>query len=277
MTSSCNINSNTISHCEELAGFLKTALIEDNQNSVDNQVCRTQKLTELSIWNQEHLIQLQNLENGKLAPDGYVWHDGTLRNCKTLSKAKFGIITRNCNDTDMLRRKCTGCGYGKCTCTAGLSFDCGRCKNSYKYNSLSRYQNAYNIWLEKNPKPVVPAEYVRMGDFGGLICQNCIQCASISDINANNVNLNNALTQSMNCIANMKKVKPPVVPPPSPPPVVPPPSPPPIVPPSPPVVLPIQTNNNNILIMLIIILIVFLCLIGALSFIYIDDILDILS
>lgn len=111
----------------------------------------------------------------------------------------------NCNSDSSAKQKCTGCGFKKCDCTAGLDSVCGRCDPSWKYQIPGTYDAQYNAWLAANPRPVKPIfdpqPPLNSMDF---VCTQCVQCQDFSGITAGGkVNIQDP-TQVMQCIGKMK-------------------------------------------------------------------------
>lgn len=120
----------------------------------------------------------------------------------------------NCNSYHPVYQKCKSC-YGKwshdgkkfksCKCTKGLDGTCsgGKCA-SWQTQTPGLYDVQYNNWLAANPKPVepkfVPFPEITAGDF---VCTQCSQCQDFSNINASNLNIDDA-DQLMNCIGKME-------------------------------------------------------------------------
>lgn len=111
----------------------------------------------------------------------------------------------NCNSSSEIQQKCTGCGYKKCDCTAGLDKICGRCDPSWKYNIPGTYDAQYNAWLRANPRPVKPVfdpqPQLNSMDF---VCTQCTQCQDFSGITAGGgINITDP-SQVMTCIGKMQ-------------------------------------------------------------------------
>lgn len=111
----------------------------------------------------------------------------------------------NCNSSSEIQQKCTGCGYKKCDCTAGLDKICGRCDPSWKYNIPGTYDAQYNAWLRANPRPVKPVfdpqPPLNSMDF---VCTQCTQCQDFSGITAGGgINITDP-SQVMTCIGKMQ-------------------------------------------------------------------------
>lgn len=111
----------------------------------------------------------------------------------------------NCNSSSEIQQKCTGCGYKKCDCTAGLDKICGRCDPSWKYNIPGTYDAQYNAWLRANPRPIKPVfdpqPQLNSMDF---VCTQCTQCQDFSGITAGGgINITDP-SQVMTCIGKMQ-------------------------------------------------------------------------
>lgn len=111
----------------------------------------------------------------------------------------------NCNSESEIKQKCTGCGYKKCDCTAGLDRLCGRCDPSWKYNIPGTYDAQYNAWMAANPRPVKPVfdpqPALNSMDF---VCTQCTQCQDFSGITGGgSVNITDP-SQVMTCIGKMQ-------------------------------------------------------------------------
>lgn len=111
----------------------------------------------------------------------------------------------NCNSEAVVRQKCTGCGFKKCDCTAGLNSICGRCDKSWKYQIPGTYDTKYDKWLVDNPKPVKPIfdpqPPLNSMDF---VCTQCVQCQDFSGITAGGSLDIKDPSQVMQCIGKMK-------------------------------------------------------------------------
>lgn len=111
----------------------------------------------------------------------------------------------NCNSESSAKQKCTGCGFKKCDCTAGLDSVCGRCDPSWKYQVPGTYDNQYNAWLAANPRPVKPVfdpqPPLNSMDF---VCTQCVQCQDFSGITAGGSLDIKDPSQVMQCIGKMQ-------------------------------------------------------------------------
>lgn len=111
----------------------------------------------------------------------------------------------NCNSESEIKQKCTGCGYKKCDCTAGLDRLCGRCDPSWKYNVPGTYDAQYNAWMAANPRPVKPIfdpqPALNSMDF---VCTQCTQCQDFSGITGGGAVSINDPSQVMTCIGKMQ-------------------------------------------------------------------------
>lgn len=111
----------------------------------------------------------------------------------------------NCNSESEIKQKCTGCGYKKCDCTAGLDRICGRCDPSWKYNIPGTYDAQYEAWLRANPRPVKPVfdpqPALNSMDF---VCTQCVQCQDFSGITAGGALDIKDPSQVMSCIGKMQ-------------------------------------------------------------------------
>jgi hypothetical protein len=111
----------------------------------------------------------------------------------------------NCNSESGAKQKCTGCGFKKCDCTAGLDSQCGKCDPSWKYQIPGTYDATYNTWLKANPKPVKPIfdpqPPLNSMDF---VCTQCVQCQDFSGITAGGSLDIKDPSQVMQCIGKMK-------------------------------------------------------------------------
>lgn len=112
----------------------------------------------------------------------------------------------NCNSESEIKQKCTGCGYKKCDCTAGLDRICGRCDPSWKYNIPGTYDAQYNAWMAANPRPVQPVfdpqPPLNSMDF---VCTQCTQCQDFSGITAGGTLSIKDPSQVMTCIGKMQE------------------------------------------------------------------------
>lgn len=111
----------------------------------------------------------------------------------------------NCNSESSAKQKCTGCGFKKCDCTAGLDSVCGRCDPSWKRQVPGAYDAQYNAWLKANPRPVKPIfdpqPPLNSMDF---VCTQCVQCQDFSGITAGGSLDIKDPSQVMQCIGKMK-------------------------------------------------------------------------
>jgi hypothetical protein len=117
----------------------------------------------------------------------------------------FSVTMGNCNSESTAKQKCTGCGFKKCECTAGLNSVCGRCDPSWKYQVPGTYDAQYNAWVRANPRPVKPIfdpqPPLNSMDF---VCTQCVQCQDFSNITAGGSLDIKDPTQVMQCIGKMK-------------------------------------------------------------------------
>lgn len=202
---SCNVTPSNIEQCEQSIQFLSQAIAEDNRKYQDYVNAQQNYNAAITSWTTAHEDQKLRLEQGKTAPGGYIWHNGSLVNCNSVEQCGAGGIRdcgrdRNCT---MIQQKCTACIDKKCNCMSGASEYCGTCKNEYRYNTRSAYQDQYDAWIRNNPKPTAPAVYTRQTNYPNILCQACTQCVEFSNINANNVKASD-INQAQQCVANMR-------------------------------------------------------------------------
>jgi hypothetical protein len=111
----------------------------------------------------------------------------------------------NCNSDSSAKQKCTGCGFKKCDCTAGLDSVCGRCDPSWKRQIPGTYDAQYNAWVRANPRPIKPVfdpqPPLNSMDF---VCTQCVQCQDFSGITAGGSLDIKDPSQVMQCIGKMK-------------------------------------------------------------------------
>lgn len=205
---SCHVDDTSLQECQ--AGFQKLAdlLKQINADNIAYRTKSVQRQQEIQSWENQNAIQLQQLEQGKTAPGGYVFDaNNQLVNCNTVSASDCYIGAQcNCFDgrVNDNQRRCTACSFKKCDCTAGSGEPCHTSCDQLRHSDVSTYQAQYNAWLAANPKPAPLPPYTPVQvNAGDMICAQCTQCQDFTQIQAQNVSFDN-INQAMQCVGKMQ-------------------------------------------------------------------------
>lgn len=175
----------------------------------------------LSAWVKAKNAQDAALNAGHRLPTGWVWDNGgNAKQCNALPNQSLGpfglcgyypVEYQRCSamfnaakDSQTKAAYAVAGNNAPCNC-ASCAENCCRTADDATFNAnVSNYQATYDAWIAANTPPIKPDTVAPPIVNNNFVCQECIQCSNISNVNTSGSPLTiNQGSNQMNCLANM--------------------------------------------------------------------------